>query len=107
MTGMTASPNNNEAARPAGRFHPLMGWCKPGGKHPFMGCLLAWDFPSRGGESPTLGEIPRHQKDKNDASRKQKKNSNNAKRQYDKHLSCSSCQNQNIIRQHVKSTTCQ
>ena len=23
-------------------------------------CLLAWDFPSQGGDSPTLGEIPWH-----------------------------------------------
>ena len=41
---------------PSGGFHPFMGWSKPGGKT----YLPAWDFPSQGGESPTLGEIPWH-----------------------------------------------
>ena len=47
--------------------HPLRGASTPWRSGVSQGastrthtCLLAWDFPSQGGDSPTLGEIPWH-----------------------------------------------
>ena len=52
--------------------HPLRGASTPWTSGVSQGastrthtCLLAWDFPSQGGDSPTLGEIPWHYKNMN------------------------------------------
>ena len=45
---------------PSGASTPLWGGVSQGASARRNMCLPAWDFPSQGGESPTLGEVPWH-----------------------------------------------